>query len=134
MAASPTQWADLENVGQGRQGHAVRGGARREPGRGDPVRSRCPDWVDEYDLASALLGDAIEMVKCETNDLLVPADSEILIEGVLSHNEVEPEGPFGEYPGYVSERVMSVPRQTVTCVTFRNEPDPANLASRRAHG
>ena len=84
--------------------------------------SRCPDWVDEYDLASALLDDAIDMVKCETNDLLAPADCEIVIEGIVSHDEVEAEGPFGEYPGYMPEQVPTMPRQTVTAVTFRNDP------------
>jgi UbiD family decarboxylase len=85
--------------------------------------SRCPDWVDEYDRASALLNDAIEMVQCETNDLLVPADCEIVIEGVVSHNEVEAEGPFGEYPGYMGDdRMGPQPRQTITAVTFRNDP------------
>ena len=84
--------------------------------------SRCPDWVDEYDLASALLGDAIDMVKCETNDLLVPAECEIVIEGTVSHKEVEAEGPFGEYPGYISDRGTSQPRQTITAVTYRNDP------------
>ena len=85
--------------------------------------SRCPDWVDEYDRASALLNDAIEMVQCETNDLLVPADCEIVIEGLVSHNEVEHEGPFGEYPGYMGDdRMGPQPRQTITAVTFRNDP------------
>ena len=85
--------------------------------------SRCPDWVDEYDRASALLDGAIEMVGCETNDLLVPADCEIVIEGVVSHNEVEHEGPFGEYPGYMGDdRMGPMPRQTITAVTFRNDP------------
>ena len=85
--------------------------------------SRCPDWVDEYDRASALLNDAIEMVQCETNDLLVPADCEIVIEGLVSHNEVEHEGPFGEYCGYMGDdRMGPQPRQTITAVTFRNDP------------
>ncbi|MDX2474084.1 MAG: UbiD family decarboxylase [Candidatus Krumholzibacteria bacterium] len=84
--------------------------------------SRCPDWVDEYDRASALLDDGIEMVKCETNDLLVPADSEIVLEGLVSHSEVEVEGPFGEYPGYLPETTAGMPRQTITAVTFRNDP------------
>jgi UbiD family decarboxylase len=84
--------------------------------------SRCPDWVDEYDRASALLDAPIEMVKCETNDLLVPADCEIVIEGLVSHNEVEHEGPFGEYPGYMADAPFPQPRQTITAVTFRNDP------------
>jgi 4-hydroxy-3-polyprenylbenzoate decarboxylase len=84
--------------------------------------AKCPDWVDEYDYASALLGDAIDMVECETNDLLVPADSEIVIEGVVSRSEVETEGPFGEFPGYLPESTHQMPRQTITAVTFRNDP------------
>ena len=84
--------------------------------------SRCPDWVDEYDRASALLDAGIEMVKCETNDLLVPADSEIVIEGLVSHSEVAAEGPFGEYPGYLPEATDVAPLQTITAVTFRNNP------------
>ena len=85
--------------------------------------SRCPDWVDEYDRASALLDAPIEMVQCETNDLLVPADCEIVIEGLVSHNEVEHEGPFGEYCGYMGDdRMGPQPRQTITAVTFRNDP------------
>ena len=84
--------------------------------------AKCPDWVDEYDYASALLGDAIDMVKCETNDLLVPADAEIVLEGVISHSETELEGPFGEYPGYLPESTMTTPRQTITAVTFRDDP------------
>lgn len=85
--------------------------------------SRCPDWVDEYDRASALLNAPIEMVKCETNDLLVPADCEIVIEGLVSHDEVEHEGPFGEYPGYMGDdRMGPQPRQTITAVTFRTDP------------
>jgi 4-hydroxy-3-polyprenylbenzoate decarboxylase len=84
--------------------------------------SRCPDWTDEYDVASALLDDAIDMVRCETNDLLVPADSEIVIEGLVSHSEVEVEGPFGEYPGYLPAHTFTMPLQTVTAVTFRDDP------------
>jgi UbiD family decarboxylase len=84
--------------------------------------SRVPDWVDEYDIASALLDAPIEMVKCETSDLLVPADSEIVIEGMVSHDEVEAEGPFGEFPGYMGDSRIPQPLQTITAVTFRSDP------------
>ena len=84
--------------------------------------SRCPDWVDEYDRSSALLDAGIEMVKCETNDLLVPADCEIVIEGTVSHTEVRMEGPFGEYPGYLPDAAEPAPLQTITAITFRNDP------------
>jgi UbiD family decarboxylase len=84
--------------------------------------SRVPDWVDEYDSASALLGAPLDMVKCETSDLLVPADAEIVIEGFVEHDSIESEGPFGEYPGYLPDETTPFPRQKVTCVTFRTNP------------
>lgn len=55
-------------------------------------------------------GEAVDVVKCETNDLLVPASSEIIIEGFASLDEMVPEGPMGEYGGYVwSGRSKTVP-------------------------
>lgn len=84
--------------------------------------AKCPDWVDEYDYASRLLGDAINMVQCETNDLLVPADAEIVIEGFVSRSEVADEGPFGEFPGYLPRSSRKMPLQTITAVTFRDDP------------
>jgi len=60
-----------------------------------------PDGVTEASYIGALTGHAIDVVKCETNDLLVPANSEIVFEGTLSVTETAPEGPFGEMHGYV---------------------------------
>jgi 4-hydroxy-3-polyprenylbenzoate decarboxylase len=83
--------------------------------------SRVPDWVDEYDNASKMLDAPIEMVKCETNDLMVPAESEIIIEGTISMTETCMEGPFGEVAGYqVTSKVDPKPRHDVTAVTFRD--------------
>ncbi|AZQ63788.1 UbiD family decarboxylase [Flammeovirga pectinis] len=84
--------------------------------------ARCPDWVDEYDQSSKLLDSSIELVKCETNDLLVPADAEIIIEGYVCKDQFEAEGPFGEYPGYLPDEVNKTPRQVITAITFRNNP------------
>jgi 4-hydroxy-3-polyprenylbenzoate decarboxylase len=85
------------------------------------VGTRVPDWEDEYDYASKLYGRPIEMVKCETNDLLVPAESEIIIEGTISITETCLEGPYGEYAGYIdAKKVSPKPRHDVTAVTFRN--------------
>jgi 4-hydroxy-3-polyprenylbenzoate decarboxylase len=84
--------------------------------------SRIPAWVDEYDMASALLDEPLDMVKCETSDILVPADAEIIIEGVVEYGTTEPEGPFGEYPGYLPDETTPFPRQKVTCVTYRDNP------------
>ena len=84
--------------------------------------TRVPDYVDEYDAVSSLLDAPLDMVKCETNDLMVPADCEIVIEGMVSATEVEMEGPFGEYPGYLFEGSHPQPKQMITAVTFRNKP------------
>ena len=83
--------------------------------------SRVPDFVDEYDVASKVLNAPIEMVKCETNDLLVPAHAEMIIEGTVSITETLLEGPYGEYAGYhFPGKKLAKPRQDITCVTFRD--------------
>lgn len=60
--------------------------------------------VDEYDLAGGLLGAPLDLVRCRTIDVEVPADAEIVLEGELLANVTEPEGPFGEYTGYSTSR------------------------------
>ncbi len=84
--------------------------------------AKAPDFTNEYDYASRLLGEGIRMVKCDTNDLLVPADSEIVLEGFVSKDAMEVEGPFGEYQGYLPFDTANRARVTVTHVTYRNNP------------
>jgi UbiD family decarboxylase len=80
----------------------------------------CP----EYDMAGALRGAPVELVQCRTSDLLVPASAEIVFEGRVSPDPetFEPEGPFGEYPGYYGGR--RAPKHTirVECITHRTDP------------
>jgi len=59
---------------------------------------------DEYDLAGALVGQALPTCRCKTVDVSVPANAEMVIEGRLLANVHETEGPFGEYTGYVTGR------------------------------
>jgi 2,5-furandicarboxylate decarboxylase 1 len=59
---------------------------------------------DEMEIAGALLGQPIEMVKCRTNAVRVPAHAEIVIEGRILPKVREPEGPFGEFPQYYGPR------------------------------
>jgi 2,5-furandicarboxylate decarboxylase 1 len=59
---------------------------------------------DEMEIAGALLGQPIEMVKCRTNRVRVPAHAEIVIEGRILPKLREPEGPFGEFPQYYGSR------------------------------
>ncbi len=64
---------------------------------------RAPKGVDEMEIAGALRGEPFEVVKCETIDVQVPADAEMVIEGVIVPDERLTDGPFGEFPGnYIS--------------------------------
>ena len=56
--------------------------------------------ADEITLAGGMMGEAVNMVKCRTSDILVPADAEIIIEGECHPTERQDEGPFGEWTGY----------------------------------
>jgi len=60
--------------------------------------------IDEYRVAGALMQEPLELVKCETVDLEVPAFSEIVVEGEIPPFVREKEGPFGEYTGYATGR------------------------------
>ncbi|OGQ84054.1 MAG: hypothetical protein A3F90_14795 [Deltaproteobacteria bacterium RIFCSPLOWO2_12_FULL_60_19] len=86
-----------------------------------PVRHK---GCSEYEIAGSLRGKPVELVKCETSDLLVPATAEIVVEGKISPNpeEYEMEGPFGEYTGYYGGMKSPKPTIKVECITFRNDP------------
>jgi 4-hydroxy-3-polyprenylbenzoate decarboxylase len=60
--------------------------------------------VDEYTIAGGLLGQPVELVKAKTIDVDVPAWAEVIIEGRILPGVREPEGPFGEFPGYSTSR------------------------------
>jgi UbiD family decarboxylase len=90
--------------------------------------SKLPYDFDEYRLAGGLAGEPIEVIQCKTVDLLVPATAEIVIEGKISTEWIEPEGPFGEYPGYMGQRGIS-PYMDVTCMTHRRDAIYAALMS-----
>ncbi|WP_206922815.1 UbiD family decarboxylase [Alicyclobacillus suci] len=83
--------------------------------------SRMIYGLDELSVAGGLRGEAVDVVKCETHDLLVPATAEIVIEGFFRPNFLEEEGPFGEYPGYMGPKAMSYVMD-ITCITHRNKP------------
>ena len=83
---------------------------------------RIPTGVDEVEVAGAIRGEPIELVKCETVDLYVPATSEIVIEGVVPPHERREEGPFGEYTGYLARESTPKPVFQVTALTYRDNP------------
>jgi 2,5-furandicarboxylate decarboxylase 1 len=76
---------------------------------------------DEMAIAGALLGRPIEMVKCRTNNVRVPAHAEIVIEGRILPKVREPEGPFGEFPQYYGPRADREVIQ-VDAITHRKRP------------
>ena len=76
---------------------------------------------DEMEIAGALLGRSIEMVKCRTNRVRVPAHAEIVIEGRILPKVREPEGPFGEFPQYYGPRADREVIQ-VDAITHRKNP------------
>ncbi|EXJ90726.1 hypothetical protein A1O1_03830 [Capronia coronata CBS 617.96] len=81
-----------------------------------------PDGVSEGGYVGAMTGTALDVVKCETNDLYVPATSEIVFEGTLSITETAPEGPFGEMHGYVFPGdTHPWPVYTVNKITHRTD-------------
>jgi 4-hydroxy-3-polyprenylbenzoate decarboxylase len=78
--------------------------------------------VNEVDLAGGLRGMPVELIKCETIDLEVPATAEIVLEGEVLPNERKLEGPFGEYTGYFASDKAPRPVFHVKCITHRNQP------------
>jgi 2,5-furandicarboxylate decarboxylase 1 len=77
--------------------------------------------TDEMTIAGALLGDPVRMVKCETIDMEVPAEAELVIEGEIFPGERTPEGPFGEVTGTYAQE-GATPLFRVKAVTHRKDP------------
>jgi 4-hydroxy-3-polyprenylbenzoate decarboxylase len=89
---------------------------------GTRVANRAGDRpVDELAIAGGLRGRAVEVVRSETNDFLVPAHAEMIIEGEIPLADTEPEGPYGEGLGYQGDGETAW-YMNVTCVTHRRDP------------
>ncbi len=80
-----------------------------------------PPDLDEMMIAGFLRGKPVEMVKCETSDLEVPANAEIVLEGYVELGELRTEGPFGDHTGFYSLDDQ-YPVFHVTCITQRKDP------------
>ena len=80
-----------------------------------------PPDLDEMMFAGFLRREPVEMVPCETNDLEVPANAEIVLEGYVNLNEMRTEGPFGDHTGFYSLE-GEYPVFHVECLTRRKEP------------
>ena len=82
---------------------------------------KLPLDVDEIGVAGGLAGAPINVVRARTVDLLVPAEAEIVIEGLIDTEYVEPEAPFGESHGHVALEEFNMPMR-VTAITHRKQP------------
>jgi len=85
-----------------------------------PIHTDC----SEYELVGGLRGTPVELVKCETSDLYVPATAEIVVEGRISPDPAtfQMEGPFGEFPGFYAGIRQPKPVIRVECITHRSDP------------
>ncbi len=80
-----------------------------------------PPDIEEYMIAGFLRQSPVELVKCETVDLEVPANAEIVLEGYVNLDELRTEGPFGDHTGFYSLADL-YPVLHLTCITHRKNP------------
>ncbi len=80
-----------------------------------------PPEVEEFMIAGFLRGKPVEIVKCETVDLEVPAHAEIVLEGYVELGELRSEGPFGDHTGFYT-LTDEYPVFHLTCITHRRDP------------
>ncbi len=101
---------------------------------------RVPETVDEIAVSGGLVGKPINIVKARTVDLYVPAEAEIVIEGYVDTEYLEPEGPFGESHGYVNLQefngVMDVTaitrRRDAILIAYLSQLYPSEISAIRA--
>jgi 4-hydroxy-3-polyprenylbenzoate decarboxylase len=84
--------------------------------------ARFPCGRSAAEIAGAIRGAPLELVRCETVDLEVPAHAEIIIEGFVPPGERKDEGPFGERGGFLAGARAARPVYHVTAITHRNDP------------
>lgn len=80
-----------------------------------------PPDVEEFMIAGFLRGKPVEVVKCETVDLEIPASAEIVLEGYVELGELRSEGPFGDHTGFYT-MTDEYPVFQLTCITHRRNP------------
>lgn len=111
-------WTKARNMGKALEAAIVIGGP---PSLGFVSVAKVPLGMDELAVAGGIAGEPMPVVRCQTVDIEVPATAEIVLEGVLPTDSVEPEGPFGEYTGYIGARTTG-PYFEIRCITRRREP------------
>lgn len=89
---------------------------------------KLPENLEEIAVAGGLVGSPINVVKARTVDLLVPAEAEIVVEGYINTEMLEPEAPFGESHGHVNLQEFNA-YMDVTCITRRSNPIMTSIIS-----
>ncbi|HEX3969982.1 MAG TPA: UbiD family decarboxylase [Stellaceae bacterium] len=89
---------------------------------------KLPETVDELTVAGGLVGAPINVVKAKTVDLLIPAEAEIVIEGLIHTDELEPEAPFGESHGHVNLQEYNAFME-ITAITRRRDAILTSIVS-----
>ena len=82
---------------------------------------KLPLGLDEMAVAGGLAGEPINMVRAKTVNLMVPAEAEVVIEGIIDPRVLEPEGPFGESHGHIALEEFNMPMR-VTAITRKAKP------------
>ncbi len=119
MARTSGGTRDAENVPEGKMEVAVAIGT--EPALTFAAIVPAPPDVEEFLIAGFLRQRPVELVKCETVDLEVPATAEIVLEGHVNLDELRTEGPFGDHTGFYSLEDL-YPVFHVSCITHRKDP------------
>jgi len=81
-----------------------------------------PKDISEYEYAGGVKGEPIPVVRGTTTDLLIPANAELVIEGLIQPQSRKAEGPFGEFTGYYGKPEAAAPLVDVTAVHYRSNP------------
>jgi 4-hydroxy-3-polyprenylbenzoate decarboxylase len=111
-------WRKCKQIGTPLEAAIMIGGP---PSIGYVSIAKFPVGVNEFTMAGGIAGEPVEVVKCKTVNLEVPAAAEIVIEGEISTTEVEPEGPFGEALGFMGQVAMHRLFR-IKCITHRKQP------------
>src|ERR1700761_474364 len=80
-----------------------------------------PDTLSEYQFAGLMRGAKVELVKAKTQPIMVPAEAEIVLEGLVHLDQYEDEGPYGDHTGYYNS-VERFPVFEITAITMRKDP------------
>ena len=103
------------------RGPRAGGGGDRDPPGDDLLgHAPLPPGIDEMMFAGFLRGRSVEMVKCRTVNLEVPAESEVVLEGYVDASDLRPEGPFGDHTGFYTP-VDDYPAFHVTGMSMRRD-------------